>query len=52
MEKEYLVVLDGLVLNIVVWDGVNSWYPAQGVCVEQDKVTPYNIGDVYPRISV
>lgn len=32
--KKFAVVNDGVVINIVVWDGVTSWVPSQGVAIE------------------
>jgi hypothetical protein len=28
VEQDYAVVLDGKVVNVVVWDGVSDWHPA------------------------
>lgn len=32
--KKFAVVLDGLVVNTVVWDGVSDWNPNEGEAIE------------------
>lgn len=36
----YAVVVDGLVVNMVVWDGVTEWTPNEGKAIE----APYGVG--------
>lgn len=33
MGNAYAVIKDGTVINMVVWDGVKEWQPAEGVAV-------------------
>ena len=33
MSNAYAVVKDGVVINMVVWDGVTEWQPAEGFAV-------------------
>ncbi|WP_312387869.1 tail fiber assembly protein, partial [Atlantibacter hermannii] len=36
MENSYAVVKDGIVINIVVWDGETKWQPDEGYAVKTD----------------
>lgn len=41
----YAIVVDGVVQNIVVWDGATDWAPPQGaISVQSDTAM---IGDTY-----
>jgi len=45
MENSYAVVKDGIVINIVVWDGETEWQPDDGEAVKIDNVA--GIGWLY-----
>ncbi|HFK2694838.1 TPA: hypothetical protein ACG1DO_004688 [Kluyvera ascorbata] len=32
----YAVVVDGVVVNVVMWDGVSDWRPEKGEAVKTD----------------
>lgn len=36
MGNIYAVVVDGVVVNLVVWDGISDWKPVQGEAVLTD----------------
>jgi len=36
MDNSYAVVKDGIVINIVVWDGETEWQPDEGYAVKTD----------------
>lgn len=36
MDNSYAVVKHGIVINIVVWDGVTEWQPDEGYAVKTD----------------
>lgn len=41
MTSRYAVVKDGLVINVVSWDGTSDWSPAHGVAVAcPENVSP------------
>lgn len=33
---KYLIVRNGVIENIVLWDGVSEWTPPAGATIEQD----------------
>lgn len=37
MSNAYAVVKDGIVINMVVWDGVTEWQPDEGMAVAADE---------------
>jgi hypothetical protein len=43
----YAVILNDVVTNIVVWDGVSDWSPAEGVAVAIPEETVVLIGFIY-----
>ena len=43
----YAVVLNDVVTNVVVWDGVSDWSPAEGVAVLIPEETSVLIGFNY-----
>lgn len=45
MDNSYAVVKDGIVINIVVWDGETEWQPDDGEAVKIDDVA--GIGWLY-----
>ena len=48
MDDQYAVVIDGLVDNVVVWDGVVDWDPGEGaVLVKLDPSERVGIGWTY-----
>jgi hypothetical protein len=42
--NRYIIVKDGIVINIVLWDGVTQWSPPEGQAIRNDSL---NIGDKY-----
>ena len=33
---KYLVIRDGIIENVILWDGVSDWTPPEGTTVEPD----------------
>lgn len=47
MNNLYAVVENGVVTNIVVWDGVSNWKPDQGDAIAIPDGVVVTIGDTY-----
>jgi len=45
--KTYAVVKDGVVVNLVVWDGKSQWRPDEGKAVALKEGDVVDIGDAY-----
>jgi hypothetical protein len=43
----YAVVLNDIVINVVVWDGVSDWSPIEGVAILIPEETVVLIGFLY-----
>lgn len=44
--QRYAVVQDGVVTNVVLWDGVSDWQPPEGATLVQSDTL--QAGDVVP----
>lgn len=47
MNKRYAIVVDDVIVNMVVWDGVTDWHPAEGYAVLAPDTVSARIGWKY-----
>ncbi|HDX8789425.1 TPA: hypothetical protein RQO06_002950 [Klebsiella michiganensis] len=45
--KWAVINVDGIVVNIIVWDGSDKWLPPEGMTVIKCGDTPFSIGGSY-----
>lgn len=50
--SRYALIVDGIVVNIVLWDGKSDWHPPKGnICIKIDEDTFVSEGFKYSESS-
>lgn len=48
--NRYAIIQNGLVINVVIWDGVSNWTPPADTELVQSNTL--NVGDNYPQEQI